>query len=551
MSPPESLPPVLDPELQALTFDQLAQLVDEVNPEVFYERARAFEAAVVRFEQVRSDLDRQTRHLWEAWSGQGAESFEVFARQLSSRVDAVVQAMADPGHGAVLRRVGDALAQAQQRMHDLRAQNRQSDAESARQVVYDLGTAYQDLGTILTSVPEAPSAPRAVVDERSAPSVGEADANSSPQRERSDDSETFSAGQDNSRAGGFTPGGAFAFLGILAPTPPAEATSPTETSCATSPVLGRAPAETASIDAEPQQRDTAVVLGRPVPVMRPGIRSVRAKRDERATDDPGATAAAAGWDEPAAGTQEVLTTSAPHSHEKVTAAEPPGATSTTKPATVPTVTAPAAQTAPAVPATAHAVPGARTAQSITVAAPPGPISPHTAPVLPAVGTPATAHPAPAPGQVPMLSGEPLPSPAHEAMPSTARPPGALPPSPAFHPVTGNLDAATAGAPPVGPQVPGAPRGGGDPSVGGGFLGSGFRDGTGAEEHAGTRDPAGYLEAEPGAWSHSGDGAPVLGRRSTSPPADEEVPAGGEDLTRIQDPEELRRVLERLGRPNSE
>ncbi|MEV7044730.1 hypothetical protein AB0N03_41650, partial [Amycolatopsis sp. NPDC051061] len=151
----EPPPPVVDPDLQNLTFDQLAQLVDEVRPDVFYEHGHAFDLAVARYEQIQDDLDRETRNMWEAWSGRIAESFDDLVRQVDALTAEVVQAMVSPGYGTAMRQAGDALARAQQRMQDLRAQNRQNDVEAARQVVIDLETAYRDIGAAMAPMPEA------------------------------------------------------------------------------------------------------------------------------------------------------------------------------------------------------------------------------------------------------------------------------------------------------------------------------------------------------------------------------------------------------------
>ncbi|MFE5570035.1 WXG100 family type VII secretion target, partial [Amycolatopsis japonica] len=147
--------PILDPEIEVMTFEQLAQLVNEVDPRTFYERAQAFDTALARLEQVQDNLARGTRELWDSWRGEGAESFADVVRNVAGAANTAIQAMAAPGYGATLRRAGDALTLAQQRIRDLQAQKRESDLPAARLVVHELGVAYQEIGSAITPFPGA------------------------------------------------------------------------------------------------------------------------------------------------------------------------------------------------------------------------------------------------------------------------------------------------------------------------------------------------------------------------------------------------------------
>ncbi|UMP06958.1 WXG100 family type VII secretion target [Amycolatopsis sp. EV170708-02-1] len=170
-------PPLPDPALEQLNLDQLAQLVNEVNPDVFYQRAQVFDAAAARLQEVRDAFRREARQLQEAWTGKIEESFENVAQETSGAITNVLHSMQDPGYGTRLRQVGDALAMGQQRLKDLQAQKAQQAAaplvtgappadvvekgnqQTALRIVHDLCTAYRDIGTGIAPLPETTPAP--------------------------------------------------------------------------------------------------------------------------------------------------------------------------------------------------------------------------------------------------------------------------------------------------------------------------------------------------------------------------------------------------------
>ena len=155
IEPPPPLP-LVDPGLASLTYDQLAQLVNVVSPDVFYLRANAFDQASARLEQVQDDLARETRNMWEAWQGRIAESFDGVVGKVSGFITNLLQATTSPGDGAALRQAGDTLTQAQRRLSDLQARGQTGDAKAALQIVQDLSAAYEEVGLSLTPLPESP-----------------------------------------------------------------------------------------------------------------------------------------------------------------------------------------------------------------------------------------------------------------------------------------------------------------------------------------------------------------------------------------------------------
>ncbi|GHH56516.1 WXG100 family type VII secretion target [Lentzea cavernae] len=141
-----------DAALATLNFDQLAQLVNEVSPDVFYARAAAFDAAVARLEAVRDGIRREARAISDSWQGRVANSFDDTAREVDGTVDRLLQSMTSPGYGTVMRHAGDALSEAQRRIRDLRAQG-VHDQQAALRVLHDLGTTYRHCGDSMPGQP--------------------------------------------------------------------------------------------------------------------------------------------------------------------------------------------------------------------------------------------------------------------------------------------------------------------------------------------------------------------------------------------------------------
>ncbi|MEV0679409.1 WXG100 family type VII secretion target [Actinosynnema sp. NPDC050436] len=164
-----------------LTFEQAAQAVNEVSPDVFYLRAAAFDRAAEEFQDVLDRMRRRLNAVQDVWTGRGSDEFDALAREVSGRVAVVSQFLRGPGYGSVLRGAGDVLAAHQQRFRDLAARRAQRagappgpppeagaglEDESARQILRDLRTAYHDVGKAMAPLPHA--APQVV----GAPGVG-------------------------------------------------------------------------------------------------------------------------------------------------------------------------------------------------------------------------------------------------------------------------------------------------------------------------------------------------------------------------------------------
>ncbi|MEU3764966.1 hypothetical protein AB0E55_07885 [Amycolatopsis keratiniphila] len=528
--------PILDPEIEVMTFEQLAQLINEVDPRTFYDRAQVFDTALAQLEQVQDNLERGTRELWDAWRSEGAESFADVVRNVAVAGNAAIQAMAAPGYGATLRRAGDALTLAQQRIRELQAQKRESDLLAARQVVHELGTAYQEIGSAITPFPGAETdipvngQGTAV---NTAPPQGVAPGAGTVQLPAGD--RTSQYGYDQGTHGGGVmpaaalvglggptaqgqPGGRGDFWADLMGDPDQDRTGPVLPAA-----LGRAtPVEIAQPEvsgeiSEGQQNGLFLaVLGR-APGMRAESRGAEPERRHKREE---ACENATPESHSAPEIPDVDLASPGASARADSGVESDLTTGIDKPApSVPTVSVAEPSSAPApglAEARAEALEGA-SASAAEAATPPLEI-PKAA--LPSHGSGAGLPG----GATPMSMGVPV-QPAVTPIAGEPSLPGALPASPAFRPVTGGFDAsANPGLPPAVPGGAGTPRmpgeathgnGGGfmPPMHGGGFGGFGGFGGDNESEKE--RQPGGLLGVDPKVWDGSSNVPRVLGRSAAA------------------------------------
>jgi uncharacterized protein YukE len=196
-SPPNPQPNPNDPWLEGLTFEQISQLVMEINPDVFYQRASAFDQSGARFQDVLDLVRHEMNFVREAWTGKASDDFDAVVRELTGKISGVLQFLQNPGYGAVLRDAGDRLADHQQRFRDLQGQKAAQEAtppapgapspedtakvnnDSAKQILRDLRTAYWDIGNALTPLPYKP--PGVTADTNTNPGNGQGNGNGNGQ----------------------------------------------------------------------------------------------------------------------------------------------------------------------------------------------------------------------------------------------------------------------------------------------------------------------------------------------------------------------------------
>lgn len=173
--PPNPPPNPNEPWLEALTFEQIAQLVNEVSPEVFYQRASAFDQAGGRLQDVLDQIRHEMNLVRESWTGTASDDFDSLVRDVTAKVGGVLAFLQSPGYGATLRSAGDQLADHQRRFRDLQGQKTaqesappvtggpspeevaKTNGDSAKQILRDLRTAYWDIGNALPGFPYKPT----------------------------------------------------------------------------------------------------------------------------------------------------------------------------------------------------------------------------------------------------------------------------------------------------------------------------------------------------------------------------------------------------------
>ncbi|KZB87993.1 WXG100 family type VII secretion target [Amycolatopsis regifaucium] len=539
--------PIVDPEIEVLTFEQLVQLVNEVSPDSYYERAQAFDTATARLEQIQDDLARGTRELWDAWRGEGAEAFGDDVRNVNALGNTAIQAMASPGYGATLRRAGDALALAQQRIRDLQAQKREGDLPAARQVVHDLGVAYQEIGTAITPFPGAET--DVPVNGQGPAANASAPAGVTPAMGATQPSAEGQLGRHGGGTG--TPGGA----GIV----PAAALLPMGVPMAEG-RPGRQGDVWAGLLEDTTQGTTAsvspAVVGKETPAARPassgetvdgqgngayfavlgrtqgvqaGLRNTESKKDKR-KDSCRDESATAEQDEaplkPEMPNADLTSPGASARAETTFDADLPERTAEPAPSVATVSATDASSTAPASHEPVHAKgpaselppPPATTPVSETASSPSGTAAPAEvlkAPPLPhgsGAGLPNNATPA--------SLGVPM-QPAVTPVAGETSLPSALPASPAFRPAGGFDASSTPGLPPVVPGGTGSPRVPGEAmhGTGGGFMSPMLGGGAvgGGQDTENERQPMGLLGVDPKVWDASGNAPQVLGRSAAAPP----------------------------------
>lgn len=149
-------------EISHLDFDQVRARVSAADPQTFYRKAAAFEQAAERLELFGDQLRRYRADLESVWHNGDPRQYE-WVDRLLRYTDALIVSIREPGYPAVLRRIGDAVAQSQQRLRGLENHSggttpderaRLARDEHARQILGDLSTSYVQSGLSLAEIPE-------------------------------------------------------------------------------------------------------------------------------------------------------------------------------------------------------------------------------------------------------------------------------------------------------------------------------------------------------------------------------------------------------------
>ncbi|WP_410650744.1 WXG100 family type VII secretion target [Amycolatopsis sp. cmx-4-54] len=143
------------------TVDQVASLINGIDAGGFYALAAAFDRARDRLSQVNDGFRAANRTALERWAGSSADAFDGLSRQVEANTADQLHVLRDPGHGALLRKAGDAVSDSQARMRVLlraRAEQpgvagEQAARPEAWRILNELEQVYLDTGRALARPP--------------------------------------------------------------------------------------------------------------------------------------------------------------------------------------------------------------------------------------------------------------------------------------------------------------------------------------------------------------------------------------------------------------
>ncbi|WP_243791928.1 WXG100 family type VII secretion target [Saccharopolyspora gloriosae] len=121
---PGAPPPVPDME-------QTAAALATGVPESFYKAAHGFDGMAETFVNASERLRAQTSHLEQVWQGPAARGFTDAMREVNRTVDKLVETLNAPNYAAMLNQLGDALADAQRQVGQVKDQRQQGMDEFA------------------------------------------------------------------------------------------------------------------------------------------------------------------------------------------------------------------------------------------------------------------------------------------------------------------------------------------------------------------------------------------------------------------------------------
>lgn len=154
------------------TFEQIAFLINAADPEMYYQRAVAFDKAQQGFRTLAQDLRRVNRIEFANWDGVVADSARQRLHEITGNVTEVLSAVGTPAYGDLMRMAGDSLANSQRRINTLVAQRAEQIAaasepaavaaaerhttETAQQILTELRSTYREIAAAFSPLSPPP-----------------------------------------------------------------------------------------------------------------------------------------------------------------------------------------------------------------------------------------------------------------------------------------------------------------------------------------------------------------------------------------------------------
>lgn len=158
------------------TLDSASAALDAGDPEALHSSGLAFTATADRLRGLADEFRNRLGEVERAWQGPGSRAFAETAARIAHRVDELVSTLSEPSYDWLCREMGDALANGQRELRQLRGeqaeqaeppanstapqQNRSSAQDGrAQQVINELANTYRQLGDQLRPLAEDGPAP--------------------------------------------------------------------------------------------------------------------------------------------------------------------------------------------------------------------------------------------------------------------------------------------------------------------------------------------------------------------------------------------------------
>ena len=155
------------------TLDSASAALDAGDPEALHSSGLAFAATADRLRGLSDEFRNRLGEVESAWQGPGSRAFSETAARIAHRVDELVSTLSEPSYEWLCREMGDALANGQRELRQLRGErdeqpgssgasreNRSSPQDGqAQQVMNELANTYRQLGDQLRPLAEDAPAP--------------------------------------------------------------------------------------------------------------------------------------------------------------------------------------------------------------------------------------------------------------------------------------------------------------------------------------------------------------------------------------------------------